>query len=39
MLGVRIVTSTQGLILGVADAMLMHVAGARKAINWHTFRT
>jgi hypothetical protein len=36
---VRIATSTQGLILGVADAMVMHAAGARKAIDWHTFRT
>lgn len=36
---VRIATSTQGLILGVADAMIMHAAGARKAIDWHTFRT
>jgi len=34
---VRIATSTQGLILGVADAMVMHAARARKAIDWHTF--
>jgi hypothetical protein len=33
---VRIATSTQGFILGVAGAMVMHAAGARKAIDWHT---
>ncbi len=36
---VRITASTQGLILGVADAMVMHAARARKAIDWHTFHT
>jgi hypothetical protein len=34
---VRIAASTQGLILGVVDVMVMHATRAKKGINWHTF--
>jgi hypothetical protein len=30
---VKIATSTQGLILGVTDAMVMHVVGGKKVID------